>query len=144
MKTFNFLILFLILFIKVGFAVEPLNIEYIVNTICLAESSNNPLAVGDHGKSRGLMQIKEATWKRYTKESWDKAFNPKSNRAIGTLIVKDIIKQYGDKATISKVIFSYNSGIIVKKSMPTKWTIKHPNKVYRKTHIKDQHNNVIK
>lgn len=123
---------------------SPVNVDYVVNTIIMAESSNNPLAVGDHGKSRGLMQIKEGTWKQYTKLSYDQAFDRKTNRAIGTSIVKDIIKKYGNKVTVSKVLFTYNSGIYVKKSIPAKWSIRHPNKVYRQAYLKDKHNNIIK
>ncbi len=121
-----------------------MSVDAIVNIIIQAESSRNPLAVGDNGKSRGLMQISEGTWHRFAGyEDWDNAFNPKRNVAVGTKIVKSIINQYQGKATISKVIFTYNSGIYIKHSLPAKWSVRHPNKIYRQVYLADAPNNII-
>lgn len=120
-----------------------LDVNYIANKIIMAESSGNPLAVGDNGASRGLMQISKGKWQTYTKESWERAFNAEINKQVGTSILRDIIRKYGTKATLSKVIFTYNSGIYIKHSLPAKWSIYHPNKIYRSLYLADIKNNII-
>ncbi len=111
-------------------AVSEAEIPGIVNTIIQAESSGRAWVVGDGGKARGLMQIQRPTWERYTTESWDKAFDPAVNRAVGTKIVRSLVKTYGPRATEALVIYSYNTGRIAKSGLPA-WTAKHPNKIYR-------------
>ncbi len=105
----------------------------LINDIIQAESSGRAHVVGDGGKARGLMQIQKATWDRHTSYSWDLAFNPVINRQVGELIVKDIIKKYGARATAARVIYTYNTGRFLKsgKALP-RWTKKHPNRIYRK------------
>jgi hypothetical protein len=117
-------------------------IPSLVKTITLAESSGNPRAVGDGGESRGLMQIKEGTWRRHTTEPWSRAFEPALNVEIGTKELRRIIAAYrarGVEPSAAYVIWAYNTGSLVKRSLPRlnkqgqphPWTWNHPNLVYR-------------
>lgn len=122
-------------------AFSDAQIPSIVQKIILAESSGNPRAVGDHGKSRGLMQIQEGTWRRHTTESWSRAFEPALNIEVGTAEIKQIIRTYrarGIEPNAAHIIWAYNTGTFIKhfipktlKGRPHPWTVAHPNAIYR-------------
>lgn len=127
-------------FASPAFAAIDLNL--LAEKIVAAESSGNPRAIGDGGKSRGLMQIQEPTWKRHTSLSFDKAFDPELNKRVGTAILEGIVKEYrrrGVEPSAAYVVWTYNTGSFVKRSLPKlnkqgkphPWTINHPNLVYR-------------
>lgn len=103
----------------------------LVNIIIKAESSGRPHAIGDKGRSRGLMQIQKPTWRRYTGLSFDRAFDADLNRKIGEKHVRSIIERYGRKASRALVIYTYNTGKFCKGKLPA-WTKKHPNDTYRR------------
>lgn len=118
------------------------DVNALAQKIIQAESSGNPKAVGDNGKSRGLMQIQEATWKRHTTEPYSKAFDPELNVKVGKMELQRIIKAYrakGIEPSEAYVTWAYNTGSLIKKSLPKfdkqgrfhKWTWLHPNAVYR-------------
>lgn len=117
-------------------AVSDAQVDSIVRTIIAAESSGRAWVVGDGGKARGLMQIQRETWERYTGESWDRAFEPALNKAVGTKIVRDIAKRYGSRATAARIIFTYNTGRWAKEETLPSWTRRHPNNVYREVFTK--------
>lgn len=102
----------------------------LIEKIILAESSGRSGLVGDYGRSRGLMQIQKANWQKYTSESWDRAFEPTLNKAVGTSIVKDIAKKYGARANRGLIVYTYNTGKFCKGELP-EWTKRHPNDIYR-------------
>lgn len=121
-----------VLFFWAAPAFAAVNVPVLMDKIIAAESSGRAHAVGDGGKARGLCQIQKATWERYSAESWDRAFDPAVNRAVGERIVRDIEKRYGARASEALVVYTYNTGRFVKagRSLPA-WTKKHPNRVYR-------------
>jgi hypothetical protein len=105
-------------------------LDRLIETIILAESSGRPWLAGDQGRSRGLMQIQKANWQKYTSESWDRAFEPALNKAVGTSIVKDIAIKYGARANRALIVYTYNTGKFCKGELPD-WTKRHPNDIYR-------------
>jgi soluble lytic murein transglycosylase-like protein len=118
-----------------AWALNSTELDALQQKLIMAESSNNPDAIGDHGKSRGLMQIQKATWKVYSKEPWDKAFDPNINHQVGRHILEDINDSYGDKATEKKIAYTYNTGRYCFGDEPC-WPKKHPNKIYREIYSK--------
>lgn len=121
---------------------NSVDLNALTQKIIQAESSGNPKAIGDGGQSRGLMQIKEATWKRHTKESYSRAFEPELNKAVGMAELKRIVRAYrakGIEPNEGYIIFAYNTGTQIKHylprfskgGLPHPWTWNHPNKVYR-------------
>lgn len=130
-RRFAAAIIFLILLCKPAHAfVSEAEIPAIVNTIVQAESSGRPWLSGDHGKSRGLMQLQKGVWERYTKVSFDRAFDADMNRKIGEAHVRHIIKRYGSRASRALVIFTYNTGRFSRGQIPM-WTARHRNNIYR-------------
>lgn len=117
------------------------NLLPLTDKIIQAESSRNPRAVGDGGQSRGLMQIKEATWRRHTTEPWSRAFEPALNIEVGKAELRRIVLVYrssGTEPSVAYVLFTYNTGHFIKHSLPKTlngklhpWTWNHPNLVYR-------------
>ena len=105
-------------------------LDRLIEKIIAAESSGRPWLAGDQGRSRGLMQIQRANWQKFTSESWDRAFEPALNRAVGASIVKDIAKKYGTRANQALIVYTYNTGKFCKGELPD-WTKRHPNNVYR-------------
>lgn len=111
-------------------------IPSIINTIIQAESSGRPYVIGDGGHARGLMQIQESVWRRYTKASFDLAFDADWNRKIVEAHVRHIIKRYGPRASRALVIYTYNTGRFCSGELPG-WTKRHPNKIYRNVFLSD-------
>lgn len=120
----------------------PVDLNALTQKIIQAESSGNPKAIGDSGKSRGLMQIQEATWKRHTTEPFSKAFDPELNVKVGKMELQRIVKAYrakGIEPSEAHIVWSYNTGSLIKNYIPKfdkqgrfhKWTWLHPNAVYR-------------
>ncbi len=124
---------FVLLICSNAFAsISESQIPQIINTIIQAESSGNPKAIGDGGESRGLMQIKKATWQKYTRLPFERAFDASANRKVGEAYVRAIIERYGDRASLPLVIYTYNTGhfVGINKKVPV-WTLHHPNLIYR-------------
>ena len=109
--------------------VSDLEIRVLRDKIIQAESSGKADSIGDRGRSRGLMQIQKAVWKKYTDVSWDLAFNPLWNKTVGEEHLKRIRDHYGKRATPALVALSYNTGKWYK-TIPA-WALRHPNMVYR-------------
>lgn len=126
---------FLLLLACQSWAVTPAQLDALVPQIIQAESSGNPRAIGDGGKSRGLMQIQKATWRRFSDESWDEAFDPEKNVQVGRAVLEQICavyqKRMGTHATPAHIVYTYNTGKYCFGELPA-WTKKHPNKIYRK------------
>lgn len=120
----------------------PVDLNALAVKIIKAESSGNPKAIGDGGHSRGLMQIKEGTWKRHTTEPFSRAFEPELNTLVGKAELKRIVRAYrakGIEPSEAYIVWAYNTGSLIKQSLPKfdkqgrfhKWTWMHPNAVYR-------------
>lgn len=69
--------------------------ELLVEAIVQIESQGNPTMVGSVGE-RGLMQIREGTWKQVTTEHmgtaipFDRAFEPELNKEVGRYYLGDL------------------------------------------------------
>lgn len=69
--------------------------DLLVEAVVQIESGGNPDRVGSVGE-RGLMQIRESTWKQVTKRhfdrppAFDRAFEPDLNRQVGRLYLGDL------------------------------------------------------
>jgi hypothetical protein len=96
----------------------------IVLSIAKAESSCNPKAVG--GGARGLFQFEEATWLRYGTGPFSNAFDPHLN-------IKAAIKYLSkaDKSDVRNLISWHNAGVKDWRRLNPKWSINHPNRIYR-------------
>ena len=114
-----------------AFALTGAELDRLVPVIIAAESSGNPNAVGDGGRSRGLMQIQKATWRSFSKYPWDDAFDPEKNVQVGRRILEAINESYGDRATRARIVYTYNTGRYCFGDLPP-WTKRHPNDVYRR------------
>lgn len=124
-----------------AFASIDAELPALAQKIILAESSGNPRAIGDNGKSRGLMQIQEDTWRRHTTTSWSRAFEPALNYKVGMAELERIVKVYrarGIEPSAAYVVWAYNTGSFIKRSLPKTlkgelhpWTWNHPNLTYR-------------
>ena len=125
--------IFLMVFIGQAWALSGEEIDLLIPTIIMAESSGNPMSVGDNGKSRGLMQIQKSTWKAMSDLPWDAAFDEGSNVQVGRKILEKINEVYlahGVEADKAHLIYTYNVGRYCWGKLP-KWTKNHPNLVYR-------------
>lgn len=84
---------------------------YLVYSVIKAESNFDPEAKSTSDPpAYGLMQITEDTWKDYNFKSYvdgKKFFNPQDNIKIGTHILADLLKKYGDERT---ALAAYNAG----------------------------------
>lgn len=94
--------------------------------ICHAESSGNPLAVGDQGNSRGLFQISRGTWTALTNLGWEKAFDPIANIRIATRYLS-----LARTSSTKELILFHQSGSKNWRKLNPKWTIKNQNRIYR-------------
>ena len=129
---------FFILILLAGAAHADAGLDRITQTIIAAESGGNAACVGDHGKSRGLMQIKEGTWKQNTRIPWSRALDGPTNKAVGQAQIKRIMKAYqrqGIKPEDALIVWAYNTGRLTKHLKPGKWTTQHPNKIYRTVYL---------
>jgi soluble lytic murein transglycosylase-like protein len=120
----------ILLFSQPARAMSKAEIPSLIDAIIQAESSGRPTAIGDHGRARGLMQIQECVWQKYTRASFDRAFDADMNRKVGESHVRHIIKRYGPRASRALVIYTYNTGRFCKGALPS-WTKHHPNMIYR-------------
>lgn len=93
------------------------------------ESGNNPMAVGDGGKSVGLFQISEIAMADYNqyhsvKVSKRELFDPVVNKRVADWIVNvripQMLKHYKQKLSNKNVILAYNCGIkcVIDKRVP--------------------------
>jgi len=87
-----------------------------IKAVIQVESGGNPDAFNrsDPGGSRGLMQISGPTARAYGVEDLDTLFDPVLNIAVGTHLLSDLRRSYGDD--FRRVYSAYNSG------GPDKWT----------------------
>ena len=103
-------------------ALDPLEASrLLVDAVIQVESHGDPTLVGGVGE-RGLMQIREGTWKDVTTRHYgrpipfDRAFEPALNREVGRLYLGDLqvsLYQYQDqwKSDLrSLLLASYNAG----------------------------------
>jgi soluble lytic murein transglycosylase-like protein len=82
----------------------------LLRAIAQKESSMNPRAIGDAGKSFGLMQIWKDTAKRYGVTDTDTLFQPYNNITIASRILSDNVAHLGNNYSIDNLIASYNAG----------------------------------
>lgn len=120
----------LLLFITPAWALNSQELDALQLKIIMAESSNNPNAIGDNGKARGLMQIQKYTWSRFTDWPWQDAFDPEKNVQVGRAILEDWNNRLGRFADEKHLVYGYNTGRLRFGALPD-WTKKHPNKIYR-------------
>src|SRR6185436_19757705 len=87
-----------------------------IKAVIEVESSGNPNAYNpaDPGGARGLMQIIASTARAYGVEDLAELFDPVVNIAVGTHLLSDLRRRYGDD--FRRVYSAYNSG------GPDKWT----------------------
>jgi hypothetical protein len=95
--------------------------EKLVDAIIQIESHGNPNMVGSVGE-RGLMQIRESTWREVTRKhygvaiTFDRAFEPGLNRQVGSLYLGDLQSFLYQNRTKwrsdlrSLLLASYNAG----------------------------------
>lgn len=114
------------------------NLFYLLDKIQLAESSGRSSCIGNDGLSRGAYQIKESTWKQYSRLDWKKyAHDPKESRIVAGMIVSDLIKK-AKKSRLSDfnrkpyatIAMLYNAGPYTKFTVDRwqKWT---HNQIYK-------------
>jgi hypothetical protein len=109
-----------------------------LDIIRMAESSGNRFSVGDNGKSLGAYQIKELTWKKYSRLDWHLfASDPKESRIVAACIVSDIIrhcKKYHARDFAEHpyraICAHYNAGINTRLT-PAQWHRRVKNRVYK-------------
>jgi hypothetical protein len=93
------------------------------------ESSGNPLAVGDGGKSIGLYQVSEIALRDYNqyhtvKVSKKELFDPMVNKRVANWIVNvripQMLKHFKQEVTNRNVIWAFNCGIkcVIDKRIP--------------------------
>lgn len=122
------------------------DVHAFADRIVMAESSGNPNAQGDGGKSRGLMQLTQGTWEMNTTAPWSRAFEPALNRQIGEKEIRRIVNIYrsrGIEPSAAHVAWTYNTGSFIKRSIPRTdrhgkphpWTVSHPNRIYRSIYL---------
>lgn len=78
----------------------------LLRAIATVESNMDPWAIGDKGKSLGLMQIHSSTGKQFGVPHHSLLFDPEINVRIGALHLKRLINRYG----IHGAIHAYNLG----------------------------------
>ena len=123
-----------VFFYSTAFAqVQESQIPSLINIIVSAESAGDPKATGDHGQSRGLLQIKKSVWQKYTRLSFERAFDASANRMVGEAHVRTIIKRLGGRASFALVCYHWNCGFNSKLSFE-KWKRIQKNKIYRRTY----------
>ncbi|MCC5846622.1 MAG: lytic transglycosylase domain-containing protein [Verrucomicrobia bacterium] len=95
--------------------------DLLVEAIVQIESAGNPTLVGGVGE-RGLMQIREGTWREVTRRHYgqaipfDRAFEPELNRRVGRLYLGDLqafLYRHRDEwsADMRSLLFAaYNAG----------------------------------
>ncbi|HMP89214.1 MAG TPA: lytic transglycosylase domain-containing protein [Kiritimatiellia bacterium] len=100
---------------------EALVTSLLVESVVQIESGGRPEIVGGKGE-RGLMQIKEGTWRDTTKRlygrsiSFDRAFDPELNRQVGTAYLAylhDFIQSHRDEWQADEralLLACYNAG----------------------------------
>lgn len=78
----------------------------LLQAIATVESNLDPWAIGDKGKSLGLMQIHSSTRKQFRVPHHALLFNAEINVRIGALHLKRLIDRYG----VHGAIHAYNTG----------------------------------
>lgn len=83
---------------------------YILLALIEQESGYNSSAIGDSGESVGYLQIQER-WHSEVMEDLgvDSLYNPKGNLNVGTKLLQNIYKEYGDRGDHC-VFMVYNMG----------------------------------
>lgn len=74
--------------------------------IAITESSLNPDALGDNGRSYGLMQIQFPTAKFFGVQSADDLFDPETNIMAGSGFLADLLSRHDEEEAIQ----AYNLG----------------------------------
>jgi len=97
--------------IKAQISCETWNVPYpFFLAMCESESAFNPSAVGDSGRSVGLMQINKPNWDKYGLD----ASLPFDNIEIGVRMMHELIEKYKD---LDGVVMAYKGG----EGMADKW-----------------------
>jgi len=78
----------------------------LLRAIATVESNLDPWAIGDKGRSLGLMQIHSSTRKQFRVPHHSLLFDPEVNIRVGALHLKRLINRYG----IHGAIHAYNVG----------------------------------
>ncbi len=78
----------------------------IIKSISLVESSENPAAIGDGGRSFGLMQVQNVIGRYYADSENEGLLDPEKNIEAGSKFLAEMILKYG----IDGGIQAYNLG----------------------------------
>lgn len=102
----------------------------ILVTIARAESSCRADAVGEGGE-RGLMQVSEEAWTRFSQVSWSAATTlPEQNARVAAVYLK--LRRSNDPRAL---VAWYNAGVREWEGLNPRWSVHHPNRVYRRVYV---------
>jgi soluble lytic murein transglycosylase-like protein len=88
---------------------EIFNLDWkLLKAIAIVESDQTPKAIGDDGKSKGLMQIKDTIGSYYANSTGDLLFNPDINIEAGAGFLSHLMEAY--QYNWNDVIQAYNLG----------------------------------
>lgn len=79
---------------------------HLLKAIAIVESNLDQWAIGDYGRSLGVMQIHSTTQKHYGIPHHSLMFSPEVNILVGATHLKRLIHKYG----VNKAIHVYNTG----------------------------------
>ncbi len=98
----------------------------LMSALIAAESSCRADITGPGG-ARGLFQFEESTWRRYSKRPWQDAYDPQASIEAAINYHLELI---GDNSIKNHVAW-HNAGVKNWEKLSPKWSINHPNKIYR-------------
>lgn len=129
-KTSSLILLTLLIAGPAAAQVTDTQLDGLTYLIIQAESSGDRLAVGPSGE-RGLMQIQKKVWTQLSDYPWSDAFISAKNVQVGRALIELINEEYGNKATLARIVYTYNTGKWCRSKHLPRWTQHHPNKIYR-------------
>ena len=92
------------IFLRVG---QSTGVDHrLLRAIATVESNLDPWAIGDKGKSLGLMQIHSSTRKQFGVPHHSLLFDPEINIRVGAIHLQQLIIRYG----VHGAIHAYNTG----------------------------------
>ena len=67
----------------------------LIQAVALTESDEDPLAIGDGGKSYGLMQVQNAVGSMYANATGEALLDPDTNIQAGSKFLAELVNKYG-------------------------------------------------
>jgi len=95
--------------------------------IVLAESSCNPNAHNKGENARGLFQFSQRTWESVSTLPFSQAWNPQANIEAGIAHLK-----LANTTNPKNLVAWHNAGVKDWTKLNPKWSVNHPNKIYRR------------